>query len=344
MFANTSNQPFLISLGFPQSSTALIWIIAPFCGAFVQPYFGMLGDQSRNPRGRRRPFMLGGAVAVSISLLCFGFSLAIVRGTLSMLASNISELQTQRLVMANAVLWFCVLNVALQPLQVESRAFIVEACAADEQVIVHAWASRMQGMSSIAGYFLASMPLPEIAFFGALPQFSTLCLLASLLLLAAVFISCYFTHEEAPQFLLPVDFNDSSLSTKFKHLIAGIQKMPKPIRKICLVQCFAWMACFPFLAYYTTYIAGIYERESNLRRGISQKPDDSRHQPAISPNPAALRFASFAGLLLALVAFTATCVLPFIASLLHSSSHLRNTQRGIPIRILTQHQISRPQL
>ena len=291
--------------------------------------------------------MLIGAVAVSASLLCFGFSPAIVRGTLDMFGSKISEAQTQRLVMANAVLWFIVLNVAIQPLSIGTRAIIVEKCAADEQFTAHAWASRVQGLSNIAGYFLASVPLPEICLYGPLPQFPTLCLLASFFLLATVVVSCHFIREESSQFLPTIEINESRRSTNFKHLISSLQQLPKPIREICLVQCFAWMAWFPFLAYYTTYIAVIYERRSSPSPVIGQQPYNTLHQLAASPRPASLRFGSFAGLLLALVAFITTCVVPRIASFvsLFSSAkehpawypdHQLDSHSGMPTSTLTK--------
>lgn len=246
-----------MSLGFPQSSTALIWIIAPFCGTFVQPYFGMLSDQCRHSLGRRRPFMLGGAIAVGISLLGFGFSSSVINGLVRLLGTNFPEAGTQRLIMLNAVLWFCSLNIAIQPLQVGSRSFIIEQCAVDDQPLAHAWASRVQGLCSIAGYFLASLPLSQILFHGRLPQFPTLCLVACALLLAAVFISCVAVDEAVPHFRPAVAAKGHNIDVMFGWITRSAKKMPVIVRKVCLIQCFAWMGWFPFLAYYTRYVLEI---------------------------------------------------------------------------------------
>lgn len=211
----------------------------------------MLSDQCRHSMGRRKPFMLGGAVALSVSLLGFGFSSSLIHGLLRLLGLHSSETQIRRLVMFNALLWFCSLNIAIQPLQVGSRAFIIESCAVDDQALAHAWASRIQGLGSISGYFLASLPLSQVLFSGRLPQFATLCLLVSALLLITVFVSCFLIQESALQFHWNSTSREGNIGATCQRIIASAKRMPRPIRKICLIQSFAWMGWFPFLAYYT---------------------------------------------------------------------------------------------
>jgi solute carrier family 45, member 1/2/4 len=246
------DQPFLSSLGFSKSYTALIWSIAPICGTLVQPYFGMISDQSRNSMGRRKPFMLGGAIAISISLLGFALSESLAHGFQLLLGFSFSEIQAQMVVKIIAVLWFCFLNIAIQPLQVASRAFIIENCVVDQQVLAHAWASRIQGVGSIIGLFLGSVPLPPIFPYGGLPQFSTLCLLVSVLLLTTVLISCFLVGEDLSRFPSTILVQQTSFSSKIADIVVSVKGMPRTVRRICFIQCFAWMGWFPFLMYYTT--------------------------------------------------------------------------------------------
>ena len=42
---------------------ALVWIAGPLSGTLVQPYVGMKSDNCRMRWGRRRPFIVGGAIA-----------------------------------------------------------------------------------------------------------------------------------------------------------------------------------------------------------------------------------------------------------------------------------------
>ena len=45
----------------------------------MQPVVGVLADNSRSKWGRRRPFMVGGALIVAVCLLVLGWTREIVR-------------------------------------------------------------------------------------------------------------------------------------------------------------------------------------------------------------------------------------------------------------------------
>ncbi|CAL5988228.1 Major_facilitator superfamily protein [Hexamita inflata] len=68
------NNPFLHELKISATITAAISVIGPVCGFFVQPIIGYLSDRSLNKMGRRRPFLIFGAVATSISIIWMGMS------------------------------------------------------------------------------------------------------------------------------------------------------------------------------------------------------------------------------------------------------------------------------
>lgn len=45
----------------------------------MQPIIGMISDKSTSKYGRRRPFMVGGTVAVAVCLLILGWAMDIVK-------------------------------------------------------------------------------------------------------------------------------------------------------------------------------------------------------------------------------------------------------------------------
>ena len=51
-----------------------IMVIGPVAGFIVQPFVGYLSDRSRNKLGRRRPFVLFGAIITAISQIWMGMS------------------------------------------------------------------------------------------------------------------------------------------------------------------------------------------------------------------------------------------------------------------------------
>ena len=64
--------PYLLQLGLTKSRTSLVWITGPLSGLIMQPVVGVLADNSRSKWGRRRLFMIGGALIVAVCLLVLG--------------------------------------------------------------------------------------------------------------------------------------------------------------------------------------------------------------------------------------------------------------------------------
>lgn len=70
--------PYLLRLGLSKGKMSLVWIAGPLSGLIMQPIIGMISDKSNSKYGRRRPFMVGGTVAVAVSLIILGWAEDIV--------------------------------------------------------------------------------------------------------------------------------------------------------------------------------------------------------------------------------------------------------------------------
>lgn len=70
--------PYLLELGLTKSKTSLVWVAGPLSGLIVAPVIGAIADHSKSPYGRRRPFMLGGSVAVAVCFYTLGWAKDIV--------------------------------------------------------------------------------------------------------------------------------------------------------------------------------------------------------------------------------------------------------------------------
>ena len=75
--------PYLLQLGLTKSKTSLVWIAGPLSGLVMQPIVGTITDSSKSKWGRRRPFMVGGAIIVGIFLLVLGYTREIVETFIS---------------------------------------------------------------------------------------------------------------------------------------------------------------------------------------------------------------------------------------------------------------------
>ena len=63
--------PVTENLGADPFIYGLIWLAGPFTGMVVQPLIGALSDKTKSRFGRRRPYLLGGAIIASIALWLF---------------------------------------------------------------------------------------------------------------------------------------------------------------------------------------------------------------------------------------------------------------------------------
>lgn len=75
---STDGTPYLLQLGLTKSKTSLVWVAGPLSGLIMQPVVGVLADNSKSKWGRRRPFMIGGALIVAFCLLVLGWTAEIV--------------------------------------------------------------------------------------------------------------------------------------------------------------------------------------------------------------------------------------------------------------------------
>lgn len=69
---------YLLSLGLTKSKTSLVWIAGPLSGLIVQPIVGAIADESRSKWGRRRPYIVVGALLSAFFILVLGFTREIV--------------------------------------------------------------------------------------------------------------------------------------------------------------------------------------------------------------------------------------------------------------------------
>lgn len=109
----SNGTPFLVSLGLSKSLMALVWIAGPVTGTLVQPYVGMLSDQCRLSWGKRKPFMLGGALATMISLMILAWSRDIVGGFLSIFGADPASQGVKVTTIVFAVIWVYILDFSI---------------------------------------------------------------------------------------------------------------------------------------------------------------------------------------------------------------------------------------
>ena len=148
----SNGSPYLLSLGISKSVMALVWIAGPLSGTLVQPYVGMLSDNCRIRWGKRKPFMIGGAIATIVSLMFLSWTKEIVAGFYGALGVDAESDFVKYSIIVTAVLWVYILDFAINTgmsgllpcllrgnslthhaVQAAIRAFIVDCAPAHQQ-------------------------------------------------------------------------------------------------------------------------------------------------------------------------------------------------------------------
>lgn len=301
----SNGSPYLLSLGLSKSLMALVWIAGPLTGTLVQPYVGMLSDNCRLPWGKRKPFMIGGAIATIVSLMFLAWTKEAVAGVMGLFGADPMSKEVKITTICVAIFGVYVLDFAINTVQAAIRAFIVDCAPAHQQEAANAMASRITGFGNIVGYIAGYINLPRHLGFLGKTQFQVLCAIASVLLGVTIFVSTSIIKERDPRLEGPAPKNTESVFTFFFTITKSIKRLPPQIKRVCEVQFCAWIGFFPLLFYTSSYIGEIY-----VQRYLEENPHMT---PAELDRlyEQATRIGTFALLINSVVSLLTNVFLPF---------------------------------
>ena len=220
----------------------------------MQPIVGVLTDNSKSKWGRRRPFMVGGALIVSLCLFVLGWTAQIVGLFVS--EPGLAKACT----IALAVVSIYALDFAINAVQSSCRSLIVDTLPISKQQIGSAWASRMVAGGGLIGYAVGTIDLPGLLgkTFGD-TQFKQLCLIAAIFFVCTVGVTCWAVEERVLISSRDADVKTGALKT-LAQIVKTAMNLPERIRAICWVQFWAWIGWFSFLFYSATWVGEVYFR------------------------------------------------------------------------------------
>ena len=210
-----------------------------------------MSDRTLSRFGRRRPFILAGTLGIVLSMLFLAWAEELVHLFVNPRSGDAGVQSSKTLLISFATLCIYGLNIAIQPVQAGLRSLIVENCPLHQQSQASTYASVMTGLGNIIGYLFGFGILPAIST-SSVNRFQTLCVFASICLLATVITSCITIHEKSAMKTPQSQVETRGLWAMLKDLKQIYKGMPNKIRKVCHVQFLAWMGWFPFLFYSTT--------------------------------------------------------------------------------------------
>jgi solute carrier family 45, member 1/2/4 len=241
--------PYMLSLGLSKNVLSIVLIAGPLSGMFVQPFIGAISDRL----GRRKPFILGGAVATVGSLLLLPRAKEEVEwyiGRYGYATHHNSKFCS----IVWAITLLIVLDCSINTMQAGIRAFIVDNAPTHQQERANAWATRWSGIGNILAYLWGANDWSHLR--GSVfseNQFLNMSFIASVALFASLFPPLSSIKEEQL----------AAASTRprkymFKDMWKSIRHLPRQVKAVCYVQLAAWVGWFLILFYTTTYVGEIY--------------------------------------------------------------------------------------
>jgi maltose/moltooligosaccharide transporter len=234
--------PVTEELGASPFIFGLIWLAGPFTGMVVQPLIGALSDKTRTPLGRRRPYLLGGALLSAIALWAFPNS-AYITDWLSTLL-NLSFAPWAALLFAAIMIW--VLDACVNIAQGPYRALVPDVVPQEQHSIANSYISLAIGLGSVVA--AGTAPFLKWAFGYQMP-INAQFIMAALAFSLGMAWTCLAIKERKLE-----KFEDSkeekfSIVQSLKDFFA----LSPEVGKICWMQFFTWIGNMCMMIYFTQY-------------------------------------------------------------------------------------------
>jgi maltose/moltooligosaccharide transporter len=229
-------------LGANPDSLAFLWLAAPVTGVIIQPLIGQSSDRLWTRLGRRRPFILGGAVLASLALI---------------LMPNCPSVW-----MAAGLLWVLdgTINASMQPF----RALVADNLPEEQNAQGFAVQSLFIGLG---GTIASALPWMMTNWFGLaadaggqghIPQSVRLSFyIGAAAFLGAVLWTVFSTSEYPPSEseLAAIRARKFDWTLGLGEIFALIFHLPRRMWELGLVQFFTWIGMFSLWVYFSPAVA-----------------------------------------------------------------------------------------
>ncbi|KAK3844844.1 MAG: sugar transporter [Linnemannia gamsii] len=296
--------PYLLSLGIPKTLTPLVWLAGPLSGLIIQPVVGVFSDTLDWKMGRRRPFILIGAVltVISMYMVAYAKEIALVfvgtgrdNGGFGGGEGDDTESSVKAWTIGFAVVGFYCLDFSINAVQASCRSLIMDIPPTDQQEIGNAWSGWMNNLGSVVGFFAGNLDLAKyFAPFLGDSQIKILANLAMIFFISCLSVSCLSVNE------VPYKPHDDDKKRSVWSTIGNIWRafrtLPGEIQRICNVQFFAWMGWFPFLFYSTTWVGEILHRYDSTHDDEGGNPSYPGDDPTVTERAGSFALLCWAGI------------------------------------------------
>ena len=233
--------PVLEGLGSNPTIYGLISLAGPFSGMVVQPIIGALSDKTTSRFGRRRPYLLGGAILASLALWIFPNSGTIVNSFGAAMAP------VAGLILAGIMIW--VIDACVNIAQGPYRALIPDVVPREQHAIANSYLSFAIGLGSVVA---AATPPVLSKFFGITMPIPAQFLMAAIAFTGAMIVTCMAIKEK--QYIPEKKEEKAEEKQSFWTSLKDFLTTSPEIVKICTLQFFTWIGTMCLLLYFTLFV------------------------------------------------------------------------------------------
>lgn len=236
--------PVTEGLGASPFIYGLIWLAGPFTGMVVQPLVGALSDKTVSPLGRRRPYLLGGALLASLALLIFPNSGGIAEGLASLTGLHLPAVTG--LLIAAIMIW--VIDACVNVAQGPYRALIPDVVPEEQYSIANSYISLAIGLGSVVA--AGTAPFLKWAF-GYQMSIPAQFVMAALAFTLGMIWTCITIKEGKREYENKQETVQKNVS--FWQSLKEFFALSPEVSKICTMQFFTWIGTMCMMIFFTQY-------------------------------------------------------------------------------------------
>lgn len=234
--------PVTENLGASPFIFGLIWLAGPFTGMIVQPIIGVLSDKTTSRFGRRRPYLLGGALLSALALWALPNSEVITNTAASTLDINLPTLAA--LCFAAVMIW--ILDACVNIAQGPYRALVPDVVPQEQHSVANSYISLAIGLGSVVA--AGTSPFLKWAFNYQM-SINAQFIMAALAFTLGMAWTCMVIKERKYE---PKVTEQKEKTNFFKSLQEFFALSPE-VGKICWMQFFTWIGNMCMMIYFTQY-------------------------------------------------------------------------------------------
>ena len=234
--------PVTENLGASPFIFGLIWLAGPFTGMVVQPLIGALSDKTTSSFGRRRPYLLGGALLSALALWALPNSEIITNTISSTLHIKFPALAA--LCFAAIMIW--ILDACVNIAQGPYRALVPDVVPQEQHSIANSYISLAIGLGSVVA--AGTAPFLKWALNYQM-SINAQFIMAALAFALGMAWTCMVIKERKYE---PKE-NEKQEKFDFIQSLKDFFALSPEVGKICWMQFFTWIGNMCMMIYFTQY-------------------------------------------------------------------------------------------